>query len=74
MPAGAALSDALPAIFGPAGCRPAARKTTRIVYRYWLNAARPARLTNVKKRIYPDDYDLGTRQFGQRPESVVVLR
>jgi glutathione S-transferase len=52
MPAGASLSDALPAIFGPAGCRPAARKTTRIVYRYWLNAARPARLTNVKKRIY----------------------
>jgi hypothetical protein len=59
---------------GSPGWRPAARKSMRIVYRYWLNAARRARLANAKKKDLPDDYDLGTRQFGQRPESFVVLR
>jgi hypothetical protein len=74
MPVAAALSDVPPGMFAVAGCRPAAPKIARIVYRYRLNAARRARLANCQEKDLPDDYDLGTHQFGQRPESVVVLR
>jgi hypothetical protein len=40
--------------------QPAACKTKRIVNRYWLNAARRARLANCKEEDLPDDHDLGT--------------
>ena len=39
-------------MFQAAGCGAAARKIALIVYRYWLNAARRARLANVKIRIH----------------------